>query len=136
MNAESIAVVGVVLLALVAGCGGTPGAPPTPSAETAEPAPTTTATPEPAGFVSVKRIETAPENATVLSVNDSRLAGVEPVQTLIRRNRTNIAHHLPKSELERVRREMPDEYRYGGGRFGWYITHRGELHRVRIVRYV
>lgn len=135
MHSETIAVLGVVLLTFVAGCGGIAEETSTPSPKPTEISSTTT-TPEPAGFVSVKVVETAPDNATVISINNSSLTGIEPVQTLVRSDRENVAHQLPKSELERVLREMPDMYRYGGDQFGWYITHQNELHWVRIIRYV
>lgn len=130
----------LAVLLILSGCSGFTGSDETRTTASATTTPdspvstqTVTTTPQPAGWVEVEAVDTVPENATVISANNSSVAHIEIVQSLLESNES--AQYLPEDELDAVETEMPHEYIFEGDRFGWYLRYNQNVYRVRIIWY-
>lgn len=136
----------VALLLVIAGCGAsvvtdppmltvssTGEGPPTTTTQ-----PSSTGTPQPGGYVEAQAVVNAPDEATVLSVNNSSVEEILPVQKAVRRaypdSQTEL--HLRSTALERVEAELPQSALYRGDSFGWYVSYRDRVFRVRVIHLV
>lgn len=140
MSRDSLRHFLLVLMILLAGCSGLSGEPTASQIDgttpTTAPA-STTVTSQPGGYIEATVVEQAPEKATVLSANKSSLRDIEAVQEIIHKVYPDgqVEKHLNTKEIQRVEDEMPQSALFEGDLFGWYLTYRNAVIRLRIIHY-
>lgn len=141
MIPQEITVLCIIPLVLVSGCAGITGMDSGQTSNSTADINTsvlTTETAGSAGYIIVERVATPPENATVLSANNSSIRGISRLQMTLREayGEENSTDNLSRSEFKRLKDRMPNQARYLDEPKGWYLSHRNQTFRVRIIRYI
>lgn len=100
------------------------------------PAEVNTTSGEGTGYLLFTAISDAPpENATVVSYNDSRLDGDGLVKRYVERTVANggETYKFGKDRYDAVKAELSDLPRHDGVDFGYYVRYRGETVRLRLA---
>jgi hypothetical protein len=124
-----LSVLASVLIVVLAGCGGAP-----PQPDTASPTQTTDGG-ETTYVLFTSTAEAPPENATVVRYNDSRLDGDELVKQYVERtvDEGGVSERFGKERHAELEAELSDLPRHDGSGFGYYVSYRGEIVRLRLI---